>query len=75
MTEAAMLVTINLDEEQTKLLIKQSLVEMIEARDPALYDLFAEVLEDLALGRAIQEGLESELVSREEVFQILESAP
>lgn len=70
-----MLVTINLDEEQTKLLIKQSLVEMIEARDPALYDLFAEVLEDLALGRAIQEGLESELVSREEVFQILESAP
>jgi len=67
-----MLLTINLDEEQTKLLIKQSLVEMIAARDPALYELFAELLEDLALGRPIQEGRESELVSREELFQILQ---
>jgi hypothetical protein len=72
--EAGMQVTIDLDDEQTKRLFKQSLVEMIEARDQALYELIAEVLEDLAMGRAIQKGRESELVAREEIFQILEGA-
>lgn len=69
--EADMQVIVNLDEEQARLLIRQSLVEMIEARDQALYELIAEVLEDLALGRAVQEGRESELISREEVMRVL----
>jgi len=56
-----MQVTIDLDDEQTKRLFKQALVEMIEARDQTLYELIAEVLEDLAMGRAIQEGRGSEL--------------
>ena len=44
-----MQVTINLDDEQTRRLLKQVLSKMIEARDEALAALVAEVLEDLVL--------------------------
>jgi hypothetical protein len=37
-------------------------------------DIVEEALEDLALQRAIDEGLESPRVSREEVFAYLENA-
>jgi len=37
------------------------------------YDLFSEVLEDCALAKAIDEGMSSEMVSREEVFAALET--
>jgi hypothetical protein len=43
-----------------------------ERRD-LLYDVFSEVLEDIALVNAIKEGESAEIVSREEIFQILES--
>ena len=67
-------VTLNLDDEQTKTLLKQALLEMLQEKNEFLYDALAEVLEDLALAEAIEEGLTSEPASREEVFQILEGA-
>jgi hypothetical protein len=44
---------------------------MLEQRNDALYDALAEVLEDIALARAIQEGELSEDVSRDELFKVL----
>ena len=38
------------------------------------YDLFSEVMEDIALVNAIKEGLSTETISREDVFQALEDA-
>ncbi|HLF90253.1 MAG TPA: hypothetical protein VI451_15000 [Anaerolineales bacterium] len=38
-----------------------------------LSELFSEVIEDVALSRAIQEGEETDTVTREEVFNILGS--
>ena len=38
------------------------------------YDLFAEIIEDMALVKAIKAGEESEVVSRDEVFALLEDA-
>ena len=67
-------VTLNLDDEQTKTLLKQALLEMLQEKNEVFYDALAEVLEDLALAEAIEEGLTSEPASREEVFQILEGA-
>jgi len=65
---------VSLDEARVKELFKQAILELFQEQKDLLYDLFAEVLEDLALVNAIQEGESSETISRAEVFQILESA-
>ena len=57
---------------ELKALFKQALREMVQEERELLSEVFAEVLEDIALGRAIEQGLESEPVSREEVFRVLE---
>lgn len=60
------------DSIELKTLFKQALREMFQEERGLFAELFAEVLEDVALGRAIEEGLASEPVSREEVFQVLQ---
>jgi len=60
------------DEEQIKILLKQALVEVLQERRDVLYDVLAEVFEDLALAQAIKEGEGTETVSKEEVLQVLE---
>jgi len=64
----------SLSETQVKALLKQAFVELLEERRDLLYDLFAEVIEDLALARAIEQGESTESVSKEEVLAILERA-
>lgn len=60
-------------ESQLKDALKAALVEVLEERADLLRDVLAEVMEDIALARAIQEGEMSEPVSREEVFRLLDS--
>jgi len=60
-------------EEQIKELFKQAIFEVLQERKDWFYDLFAEIIEDFALGRAIREGETEETVSREEVFRTLKS--
>ncbi len=60
------------DETALKDMMKQVLVEVIQEQPDLIYDLVSEVLEDIALRRAIDEGMGSGLVSREEVFRLLE---
>ncbi|CAN5241139.1 hypothetical protein BH20GEM2_BH20GEM2_03460 [soil metagenome] len=62
------------DETQLKDALKAALVEVLEERGDLLRDVLAEVLEDLALVQAIQEGEPSEEVSRNEIFDILGSS-
>jgi len=62
----------SLSETQVKELLKQAFVELLEERRDLLYDLFAEVIEDIALARAIEQGESTESVSKEEVLEILE---
>ena len=64
-----------IDREQLKGLIKAALVEIIDERRDSLRELFREVLEDIALARAIEEDRGSEVVSREEVFALLGKDP
>ena len=45
---------------------------MLTEKNEALFEALAEILEDIALVNAIREGEESEFVSRDEVFAILE---
>jgi spore coat polysaccharide biosynthesis protein SpsF (cytidylyltransferase family) len=68
------MLSVTLDERQIKDLFKQAVLELFQERRDLLYDLFAEVIEDLALANAIKEGESTETVSRAEVFRILEGA-
>ena len=61
------------DKNQLKEVLKQAFTELLQERKDLLYDVFTEVLEDIALANAIKEGEETEIVSRGQVFKILES--
>ena len=61
------------DKNQLKEVFKQAFAELLQERRDLLYDVFTEVLEDITLANAIKEGEETEIVSREQVFKILES--
>ncbi len=61
------------DENQLKEVFKQAFAELLQERRDLLYDVFSEVLEDIALANAIKEGENTEIVGKEEVFQIVES--
>ena len=61
------------DKNQLKEVFKQAFAELLQEQRDLLYDIFTEVLEDIALVNAIKEGEETEIVSRKQVFKILES--
>ncbi|MFH7243647.1 MAG: hypothetical protein ACHWZW_12440 [Spirulina sp.] len=63
----------SLSETQIKELIKSAILEIFQERRDLFQDLVAEALEDLALVKAIDEGKDSDAVSREAIFSILES--
>ncbi len=59
------------DETRLKALFKEALVEVLEQRREWFSSLVAEALEDIALVQAIKEGETSEIVSRDEIFDLL----
>jgi hypothetical protein len=62
------------DEEKLKDILKSALVEALEEHRDLVQDIVEDAMEDFALARAIEQGLASEPVSRDEVFAILEGA-
>ena len=64
--------TATFDEERLKDLLKSALVEALEENRSLVQDIVEEALEDIALARAIDQGLNSGSGSRAEVFSILE---
>jgi hypothetical protein len=65
------MVTISVEEQNFKDMLKQALLELFEERHDLFRDLMAETLEDAGLSAAIQEGMATPNVSRNEVFGIL----
>jgi hypothetical protein len=63
------------DEQRLKDLLKSALVEVLEEHRELVQDIVEEAMEDFALARAIEEGLNSESVTRDDVFAILEGTP
>lgn len=66
--------TISVEEMQLKDLLKEAILELMQERRDDLEEIFAEVIEDLALARAIEEGESTETVTKAEVLQVLEAA-
>jgi hypothetical protein len=61
-----------MDEQRTKEIFKQAMIELLEERKDLFYDLFAEVIEDAGLVNAIREGVMSGQAEREVIYKILE---
>jgi hypothetical protein len=57
--------------QELKPIIKEVLHDLLLQERETLTDLIYEVMEDIALAKAIEEGLDGENVSREEVFALL----
>lgn len=66
---------ITLNSEQLKEILKNAIVELIRENRAEVSEFLAEIIEDIAMERAIAEGETTELVSRESIFQLLEPKP
>jgi spore coat polysaccharide biosynthesis protein SpsF (cytidylyltransferase family) len=64
--------TLTTDSDKIKELFKQAIIEAMEEKKDVVHDLLVEAMEDLAMIHVIQEGEDTEPVSRDEVFKILE---
>ncbi len=62
---------LHLDEARVKELFKAAVREVLLEQRELIYEVLAEVIEDIAMARAIKEGEASESVTREEVFKVL----
>jgi hypothetical protein len=60
------------NEEQLKAVFKAAFIEVIEEKRDFFQELVEDAIEEIALVRAIEEGKQTETISREEVFKLLE---
>ena len=63
----------SIDEAKLKDLLKSAIAEVLEERREFVKEIIEEAMEDVALARAMDEGVGTDAVSRQEVFTILES--
>jgi hypothetical protein len=63
--------TVMIDEERLKDLLKSAIVEALEERRDLVQEIVEEAMEDIGLAYAIEQGLRSDTIPREEVFAIL----
>jgi len=68
------LIMATLDRNDLKEAVKAAIIELLEEREDLLSDAVEEALADIGLVYAIQAGEDSPNVSRDEVFEALESA-
>ena len=61
-----------IDDGKIKDLFKQAIIETIEEKKDIVHDLLMEVMDDLAMIRAIEEGENTGSIDREEIFNILD---
>jgi hypothetical protein len=64
----------HLTETQLKDIMKTAILEIFQERRDLFQELITEALEDIALIKAIDEGKDSEPVSRDTIFSILEQS-
>nr|VFJ45174.1 MAG: hypothetical protein BECKDK2373C_GA0170839_101049 [Candidatus Kentron sp. DK] len=61
------------EESKLKLIFKSALIEVLDERRDLLVEAIEEAIEDVALLHAIKEGESSDIVSENDVFQLLEA--
>ena len=62
-----------LTQEQTKNLLREVLVELLEERRSEFHELIIEAIEEVALANAIRVGRKNEFVSEDQIRAVLEA--
>lgn len=60
-------------DERLKEVFKSAIVEVLQERQELVREILDEIIEDIAFSKAIAEGEQTPRVSRESVFEALES--
>jgi hypothetical protein len=60
-----------LDETQTKRIVKEALVELVQERQELFFELIVEAMEEIGLADAIREGRKNEFVAESDIQAIL----
>jgi hypothetical protein len=63
----------SIDEAKLKEMLKAAVAEVFEERREFVKEIIEEAIEDIALARAMDEGVSTEMVNRDAVFKILEN--
>jgi len=64
--------TATIDDKKLKNLMKSAIAEALEEQRALVQDIVEDAFEDIALARAIEQGLRSKTVSRAAVYKIIE---
>ena len=64
--------TITISEETLRMIIKETLIEVLKERKDLLEQAVIEAIEDIGLARAITEGLKTPSVSESDIFRVLD---
>lgn len=66
---------ISAEDEKLKALVKAAVIDAFEEQRELVKDIVIEAMEDLALERAIKDGLNTDSIPRDEVFKLFEKTP
>ena len=69
---APSMATATIDEKRLRGIVKSAIADAFEENRELMQDIVQEALEDIAIVRAIEQGLETKSVSRKKVITILE---
>lgn len=61
------------EQQETKELLKGVLLELFQENKEIITAVITEILEDIAMTKAIQAGEDSEIIPRDEIFEILDA--
>lgn len=61
------------NDERLKEVFKSAIVEVLQERHDLVREILDEIVEDIAFSKAMAEGEDTQRVSRESVFEVLES--
>ncbi|OAB56730.1 hypothetical protein AY600_12220 [Phormidium willei BDU 130791] len=64
---------VTLDETKLKELLKTAIVELLQEEKDVFSELLSDVLEEIGMINAIKEGENTEIVSQEEIFELLKN--
>ena len=62
---------LTINDEKTKELLTEVLVEMIQQKREVFYEIILEALEDVGLANAIVEGRQNKFVSEDKIIDII----
>ena len=64
---------VEIPEEDLRKILKDVIEELIKEHPKLIKEILEEAIEDIAMGKAIEEGLKTESVSKDEITELLKS--